>query len=149
MDENLQQMLDSVPEDEPRSHLEPYRDVILRWRRQGRSYRRICKLLAKKCGVKVAYGPLYRFVQRRSRPRKIQPELQPELVNDGAAAVRPEDLPQGEVISYTKLSPEEATAQREFVRALRNKPVIVSTGDPPPLFVYDPSKPLTNRATKE
>ena len=45
MNSELQRIFDSVPEDEPRSHLEPYRELILRWRRQGRSYRRIRQLL--------------------------------------------------------------------------------------------------------
>ena len=82
MKDELQQIFDSVPEDAPRSRLEPYRELILRWRRQGRTYRRICRLLNDRCKVKVAYGPLYRFVQRRSRPRYLHPEaeLQPATI---------------------------------------------------------------------
>jgi hypothetical protein len=75
--------------------------------------------------------------------------MHPVPVVDCLAAAKPVDQPQREVISYTKLSPEEAAAQREFVRALRNKPVVVPTEDPQTLFVYDPSKPLTNRTAKE
>ena len=69
MDERLQKIFDSVPADEPRSRLEPYRELILRWRRQGRTYHRIRQLLAEQCDVKVAYVTLYRFIQRRSRPQ--------------------------------------------------------------------------------
>jgi hypothetical protein len=70
MDGQLQAIFDSTPEDEPRSRLQPYCDLILLWRRQGRSYRRIQRLLDEKCNVTIAYEPLRRFVQRRSRPRK-------------------------------------------------------------------------------
>jgi hypothetical protein len=57
--------------------LEPYQELILRWRRQGRTYRRIRELLAEKCDIKVADMTLHEFVQKRSRPRKAQPE--PEI----------------------------------------------------------------------
>src|SRR6266567_3052027 len=77
MKEELQRIFDSVPEDKPRSRLEPYQELILRWRRQGRTYRRICDLLAEKCDIKVADMTLHEFVQKRSRPRKAQPE--PEI----------------------------------------------------------------------
>ena len=36
-----QRIYESIPADEPRSRLELYRELILHWRRQGRSYRRI------------------------------------------------------------------------------------------------------------
>jgi hypothetical protein len=41
LDGRLQEIYDRVPPDEPRSRLEPYKDLILKWRRQGRTYRRI------------------------------------------------------------------------------------------------------------
>jgi hypothetical protein len=70
MDAHLQAIYDNTPEDGSRSRLEPYRELILLWRRQGRSYRRIQHLLDEKCNVSIAYEPLRRFVQRRSRPRR-------------------------------------------------------------------------------
>jgi hypothetical protein len=135
MDKQLQQILDNLPEDEPRSHLEPYREVILRWRRQGRSYRRICQILTDECRVKVAYGPLYRFIQRRSKPRKAPPELQPEP----AAPARPR----------TQRSPEEIAAMREAASAANYQPVFQREEDLRPLFVYDPDRPLTNRPIRK
>jgi hypothetical protein len=75
----LQRVLDSVPEaNDPRSKLEPFKRNILRWRRQGKTYRKIQQILRDECHFEVAYGPLYRFVKRRSRPRKPQPDLEIE-----------------------------------------------------------------------
>jgi len=55
MDEReIEEIIKSIPEAEPRSQLEPYRELILRLRRQGRPYRLIQALLEKKFGVKVA-----------------------------------------------------------------------------------------------
>ena len=68
LSEELVKRLENLPPDEPRSKLEPLRELILRWRQQGRSYRRIQQLLREKCKVDVAYETLRRFVQRRQRP---------------------------------------------------------------------------------
>jgi hypothetical protein len=139
MNDELQRIFDSVPEDEPRSQLEPYRELILRWRRQGRTYRRICQLLIDRCKVKVAYGPLYRFVQRRSRPRKIQQEAEPQPV-----MVSPAPPDQADIRPRNRRSPDELAAQREAIRAAYNKPV-GPTEEPEEVFVYDPDKPPINR----
>jgi hypothetical protein len=74
--EELLKLLENLPPDEPRSKLELFRAVILRWRRQGRSYRRIQEILLEQCKVDVAYETLRRFVQRRERPRDTQPEAE-------------------------------------------------------------------------
>jgi len=139
MKKELQRIFDDVPADEPRSRLEPYRELILRMRRQGRTYHRIRKVLADKCGVKVAYATLYEFIQTRSRPRKTEDEIQTQTT-----AVPAQSIEQPAARTYTKLSPEEAAAQRAVIKALRNKPAVVPTEDRP-VFVYDPDKPLTNK----
>jgi hypothetical protein len=64
-DARLQAIYDRIPADEPRSRLEPYKELILRWRRQGRTYRRIQQLLADELQITIGYGPLYRFIQRK------------------------------------------------------------------------------------
>ncbi len=78
MNEELQQIYDSVADDDRRSRLDPFGELILRWRRQGKSHDRIRQLLADKCGVKIAFGPLYRYIERRSKPRKQKPEIEIE-----------------------------------------------------------------------
>ena len=78
MDEReIEEIIKSIPEAEPRSQLEPYRELILRLRRQGRPYRLIQALLEKKFGVKVAIMTIHQFVKRRSRPRNEEPAAPP------------------------------------------------------------------------
>ncbi|HMF78789.1 MAG TPA: hypothetical protein VK604_24240 [Bryobacteraceae bacterium] len=137
MDERLQQIFDSVPADEPRSRLDPYRELILRWRRQGKSHDRIRQLLSDKCGVKVAYGPLYRYIQRRSRPRHVQPEVEMEQPTMTPAEPPPSFSP------GKRLSAEERAAQVEYVRSL-NKPELPEPPKPP-RFTFDQDKPRSNQ----
>ena len=140
MDERLQKIFGSVPADQPRSRLEPYRELILRWRRQGRTYHRIRQLLAEECDVKVAYVTLYWFIQRRSRPKtNPQPEAQLAII---MPVVSEEKSP----LRLSRPSPEEIAAMREAARASNHKPVF-TTEEPKELFVYDPDKPLTNKPT--
>jgi len=148
MEQRLQEIFDHAPKDPPRSRLEPFKDLILKWRRQGRTYKRISELLANECGVKVGPVTLYRFIQRRSRPRKVEQE---PGVSRGASVPTqsPEPLAQPIPRTYTKLKPEEAEVQRELVRAIARKPVIPLPEDPRPKFVYDPNRPLTNKPTEK
>ena len=134
MNEELQQIFDSAPGDEPKSRLEPYRELVLRWRRQGRSYRRICQLLREKCGLNITYLPLYEFVQRRSRPRKPKPE--PEIEQPQIPASEPEPV-EGK---GKKLTAEERAAQVEFIRSL-NQPT--SEEQPNLGWDFDVDKPRT------
>ena len=134
MNEELQQIFDSAPGDEPKSRLEPYRELVLRWRRQGRSYRRICQLLRDKCGVDITYLPLYEFVQRRSRPRKPRPEPDVEQLQIPASE------PEPAVRQGKKLTAEERAAQVEFIRSL-NQPT--SEEQPKPGWDFDVDKPRT------
>jgi hypothetical protein len=68
--EEFQQVLDNLPSDEPRSKLEPFRRSILRWNREGRTYRSMQKLLRENCGVRASLSTLFHFVHTRSRPRQ-------------------------------------------------------------------------------
>ena len=114
--------------------LEPYREVILRWRRQGRSYRRICKLLGDKFDLKVGRTALHEFVWRRSRPRKVAPE--PEIEQPTMLATEPAQAP----MPVTKLTAEERAAQIEFIRSL-NQPTLEE--QPKQGWDFDLDKPRT------
>lgn len=70
MKPEFEMVYESTPEDAPRSRLEPYQELILRWRRQGRTYRRIQKLLVEKFAVQTSTTTLFKFVKSRSKPRK-------------------------------------------------------------------------------
>jgi hypothetical protein len=135
MNAELQRIFDEVPDDAPRSKLEPYRELILRWRRQGRSFRRIQKLLREQCSVSVGIGPLHAFVKRRSRPRKSSEPLQLEC---------PASVVAESVKARPQRSPEEIAALRETARAANHQPV-VQVKPTERVFTYDPSKPITNK----
>jgi hypothetical protein len=148
MESRLKEIFDRIPAEPPRSRLEPYRELILLWRRQGRPYRKICRLLNEECKVKVSYGTLYEFVERRSRPRKTGVKSEREVA--GTNLTDGPSWSGGPVEEKRrKLSPEEIQAQREYVRSLARKPAETSVGNTQELFVYDPSQPLTNKPTKE
>lgn len=142
--EELQRIYDSEPEDQPRGRLEPYRELILRWRRQGRTYHRIRELLAVRCKVTVAYVTLYRFIKRSSRPRKVKPELENELTIPQAVEHLPANPP---ARKSGKLSAEDAAQQRVLIQTLRNKPVVVH--EVRKRYEYDPDEPLTLEPTKK
>ena len=123
--------LENLPPAEPRSKLEPLRDYILRWRQQGRSYRRIQRILREHCQMEVAYETLRRFVQRRERPRSAEPEPVAATSLVSAAPPSGEVKPRwnfdaGKLRTTTaaieekrpRLSPEERAAQVEFIRSL-------------------------------
>ena len=137
MKDALQQIFVSVPEDEPRSRLEPYRELILQWRRQGRSYRRIQKLLSDKCEITIAYEPLRRFVKRRSRPRKPQIDTGTDL-----PAMTPPPGPVHPAKPDLSVSVKEKAAQIEFIRGL-NTPVVEEQAKP--RWTFDPEQPRTNQ----
>ncbi len=110
--EELLQLLENLPPDEPRSKLEPFRAIILRWRRQGRSYRRIQEILLEQCKVDVAYETLRRFVQRRERPRTAQPE---------AEAVTPSAPPP---VPAAPANADPYAEMRERMRQFKAQPVV-------------------------
>jgi hypothetical protein len=85
----IEEILKNIPPDEPRSQLEPYRELILRLRRQGRPYRRIQELLEEKLGVKVAIMTIHQFVKRRSRPRNEEPAATPPAAVTPSPAEQP------------------------------------------------------------
>lgn len=136
--DELERVLENLPADEPRSRLEPFRTFILRWRREGRSYRNIQEILASHCGVRVSFETLRIFVKRRSRPRKSHPEveLQP-------AGIAPESVPMDQLAELRKssvLTTDDVARQRALIQNLRNQPVVVR--EVRKRFVYDPDEPL-------
>ena len=131
LSEELLKRLEDLPPAEPRSKLEPLRAYILRWRQQGRSYRRIQQILREHCHMDVAYETLRRFVQRRENPRAAEPEPVAATSPVSAAPLSDEakprwnfgaDKPRTTTAAIEekrpRLSPEERAAQVEFIRSL-------------------------------
>ncbi len=142
--DELQRALDDLPPNETRvSCLEPLRANILRWRREGRSYRKIQQILASECRVSITYESLRRFVKRRIKPRK--PKLEPELEFESeqtTSSIAPPPATNGK-----RLTPEERAAQVAYIRSL-NRPAVAEE-KPRLLFDFDPDKPRTNQPKKE
>jgi hypothetical protein len=128
--EELLKRLENLPPAEPRSKLEPLRAYILRWRQQGRSYRRIQQILREHCQMDVAYETLRRFVQRRETSRSAEPEPVAATPPVSAAprdeakprwnfgADKPRTTTAAIEEKRPRLSPEERAAQVEFIRSL-------------------------------
>ena len=135
----VQQLIVDAPGDEPRSRLEPYREQILLWRRQGKSYRRICRVLNERCNCTVSHVALRKFVQRRSRPRKAQPEVQPDAaVAPEKPVMAPSDNSQGNTQA------DRWAAMRDRMREDKQRPVVTPAPNPE-RFTYtdeDCVKPL-------
>ena len=107
------QALENLPLDESTSRLEPYREIILRWRRQRRSYRKIQQILRDELNVNVTFQALFKCVKLRSKPRKpAVPEIHIEQAHNQVGT------------SGKRLTTEERAAAVEHVRSLNRKPVV-------------------------
>ncbi len=112
----LQQALDDLSANDPRSRLDPFRTFILRWRREGRSYRAIQRILAEECKVPVSIAMLFKFVKSRSKPRKAQPPLELEMEQRTLAA--PAAIPR-----TRQLGPDAYAEARERMRRVKEAPL--------------------------
>ena len=68
-------------------------------------------MLRDDCHLKVAFGTLHEFVQKRSRPRKPDLEIEPATVQHNSQPGK-------------RLTPDERQAQLDFIRSLNSKPVV-------------------------
>ena len=135
---DLQRVLDSVPEkNDPRSKLDAFKPYILRWRRQGKTYRRIAEILTKECKVSVSHKGVHKFVKRAARPRKpIEPEIEIE-----PATVQPVNS-SSTAVSTVERKPRMTPEERAALRASFDKPLF-PTEEQKPLFVRRPG-PIRN-----
>jgi hypothetical protein len=73
-----QLILESLPEKQYRSKLEPHHELIRELRRKGRTYREVAQLFYERLGLYVAPSTLHSFVKVRAKHRKrTQFELPP------------------------------------------------------------------------
>jgi hypothetical protein len=63
-------ILESLPEKQYRSKLEPHRELIRELRRKGRTYREVARLFHERLGLYVAPSTLHSFVKVRAKHRK-------------------------------------------------------------------------------
>ena len=134
----LQRVLDSVPEqNDPRSKLDPFKPYILKWRRQGKTYRKIQQILRVECRMPVAYETLRQFVKSRSKPRKL---VQPEIDLEPATVQSVESS--SAAVSAVERKPRMTPEERAALRASFDQPLF-PTEEKKPLFVRTPG-PIRN-----
>ena len=67
MNQKLQAVLDTLPDKQSGSRLEPYREWIGELRKRGQTYRQVAHLLATECGITVGSSTVHDFVRQDSR----------------------------------------------------------------------------------
>jgi hypothetical protein len=152
MDPRFQAILNALPEKQPRSRLEPYRQLIAEMRKRGRSYREITQVLTQSCGVRVGTSTINDFVLARSKSTMKHTSLAAaELVVTGKDK-------KGLIGTYkTKQDLEGVVSTPKALEGIRRK--IKEVKDQPPqtckkklLFEYNPDEPLRlqrNQKTRE
>lgn len=82
MSDNFQDILDGLLPKLPRSRLEPYRGLIDKLRRRGRTYREIVDILSAKCGRRVSVSMIsFAYNRYRSASGRIaKPLIQMEAI---------------------------------------------------------------------
>lgn len=67
MKKRLKEILNSLPQQPPRSRLEPYSELIEALLAKNWTYRGISRVLAEKCGIRVSPSNLHYFVKHHLR----------------------------------------------------------------------------------
>jgi hypothetical protein len=134
---DLQQVLDSVPEqNDPRSRLDPFKPYILRWRRQGKTYRRIAEILTKECKVSVSHIAVLKFVKRAARPRKrVEPEIEIEAATVQPVALLP--LPGAAISKNSDQSSDPYAEARERMRKHKQAKAVQKSEPLFPIYTDD------------
>ena len=140
MDDNFQEILDSLPEKPSRSRLEPYGRLIDELLRRRWTYRGITRILAEKCQLKVSCSTIHDFVRRRTRSRRNRPKRRapvPAETMRVSPSARAEEKTRASV-EERESPPVDEVHQR--IAALKQRPAPDQTS--PKQFHYDPSEPL-------
>ncbi len=134
MDANLQAILDSLEEKEPRSRLAAYRDLILELRRRNRTYREILRILADRCQIRVSISTLHDFLyaQQRIDSKRGNPKIRMKKAPCPDKQF-PESAKSGEEI------PVMSDIQQR-IAALKRRQTLPRPNAP--RFTYDPDQPL-------
>jgi hypothetical protein len=132
MEDQLKQILESLPEKPPRSRLAPYREFIEELRWVGRTYRDIAAILAGKCQLNVSASAIHDFVrihgggQRKRSARNLEGRR---------SSARPEREPADNIVKT-----DSNLSMRERILALK---LSEQTSQPDrEVFQFDASEPL-------
>lgn len=130
MDAKFKEILDGLPSKPPRSRLEPYRELIRKLLRCGRTYRDIAYILGEKCEVQVTASGVHDFVRRRSRLRGK---------SSGRIAIHALKTAASPIVDSTHKATDDDQVQRKIATLKARKTV---TKAPPDAFRFDPTQPL-------
>jgi hypothetical protein len=131
-EEQFRRLLEELPEREPRSRLDEYRELILEMRRRRYSYREISRFLLARVGLRISHNAVRNFVNRIcDRP--------PEIVQARGSEQRatPNQTGGAEIVAE---APEHMQAVRERIATLKRQPQ--SEQSDGPVYRFDAAKPL-------
>jgi hypothetical protein len=123
--DELQDILNTLPEKPPRSRLETYRELIDELRQRGWTYRDLVGVLADRCQLSVSISTLHDFVRLRSLGKRTSAK---RATTDEVKATTIE--PKGGVVG----------SDRRRIAALKARKAATpsSIGE----FDFDPTQPL-------
>ena len=138
MRKDLEAVLDSLPEQPPRSRLDPYVELIEEMRRRNWTYRAIAQVLAEKCNLKAAPSNIHHFVQQRGLRTGSRAESVPRADAGDQRSVLRSSKSRSD--RKTGAIEEQSNEVRKRIEALKHRPE-----SPNPIekaFEFDPAEPL-------
>ena len=140
MEDQLKQIIESLPEKPPRSRLAPYREFIEELRRLGRTYRDIAAILVEKCQLKVSASAIHDFVRIHLREKTKR--------RTGASEPRGRSMnPRAKSNDLAAAENQKMDAVLTRIAALKRRDTTSELTTEP--FRFNPSEPLRlNKASK-
>lgn len=141
MDDKFEAILKNLPSKEPRSRLEPYRELITEMRKRGRTYREIAHVLKKACGLTVGASTVNDFVLAGANSKaKTSPSI--------SRTTETKKNMEGLTGTYKNTEACEGTVRPQkglegiarTIKDLKERPL--KTSAKKPLFEYNPDEPL-------
>lgn len=142
MDPKFKAILDDLPANQPRSRLEPYRELILEMRKRGRSYREIVRILKQSCGLSVGASTVNDFVSARtksiSKSRTAVPQ-EKSAANRSPVALR-STYKNRKSIEALISTPKALAGIARKIKEVRDQPPM--NRKKKAVFEYNPDEPL-------
>lgn len=141
MDDKFEAILKSLPSKEPRSRLEPYRELITEMRKRGRTYREIAHVLKKACGLTVGASTVNDFVLAGTKLKaKPSPSISRTITTKKNMEVLTSTYKNTEAREGTVRPQKALDCAARTIKDLKERPLKTSTKKP--LFQYNPDEPL-------
>jgi len=132
MEDQLKQIIESLPEKPPRSRLAPYAEFIEELRRLGRTYREISAILAEKCELHASASTIHDFIRLNAAPKAH--------VRVPKSERRKLSAKSGRALADSMLKTDSDLTLRDRIQALRRTEKDVRPRRE--VFQFDASEPL-------